>query len=162
MMKGTCSPIVQQIELTEEIKQIVLDVRIYRPIPASVQKPTIQQITHVELLNSIENQASSVSLKVIAVCEYIYLVYVREFKIRGETVYKLGRSTQENLSRYKQYPKGSLLLLLLACKDCVNVERSLIDKFKNKYTQCTEYGTEYFNGDSDEMIRDVFKEIMPE
>ena len=160
--KKACPALVNDLLLTDDIKDYILANHFYRPpvVQAPSKTPARQRVTQVELIHAIEQQASSVSLKVVAVCEYIYLVYVREFKIRGEPIYKIGRSTQENLNRFKQYPKGSLLLLLLACKDCVSTERALLAKFKTKYTQCTEYGTEYFNGNSDEMIRDVFNEIM--
>jgi hypothetical protein len=41
--------------------------------------------------------------------EYIHLLQEREFVTRAENVYKSGRTTQKNFTRFKQYPKSSKL-----------------------------------------------------
>jgi hypothetical protein len=69
------------------------------------------------------------------------------------------KSKQENIARFRQYPKGSVLLFQKICKDCDSKENILKEKFKEKYIQHTEIGIEYFEGDYNEMIQDIFLTI---
>jgi hypothetical protein len=85
--------------------------------------------------------------------QYIYLLQEREFIRLNETIYKLGKTTQPNHTRFKQYPKNSILLLQLICNDCNHTEKELIKLFKDKFIQRTDIGTEYFEGNYKEMIR---------
>jgi len=85
----------------------------------------------------------------------IYLLIEREFIRLKEQVFKIGRTKQENNKRFNSYPKGSELLLQVKCPNCVIVESHLIQMFKIKYTQCKQYGTEYFEGDPEAMIDDI-------
>jgi hypothetical protein len=87
---------------------------------------------------------------------YIYLVQTRESIKLNESIYKIGKTKRIGLERFTSYPKGSDLLFHIACPDCDILEKHLIDEFKNKYTQITDYGTEYFKGDSDKMIDNIF------
>lgn len=82
---------------------------------------------------------------------YIYLLQTREFINTKENIYKLGKSRQENLGRFKQYPKGSKLIIQLQCKNCDICEKALIKIFKENFTQKTDIGTEYFEGNPDAM-----------
>lgn len=86
---------------------------------------------------------------------YVYLIHLREFIEKNDTVYKIGRTCQERTKRFNQYPKGSILLFQSICKDCINVEKEIIKFFKIKYKQRTDFGTEYFEGDYVSMIEDI-------
>jgi hypothetical protein len=88
--------------------------------------------------------------------EYVYLVQEREFIKTNENIYKIGRTKKENLTRFNKYPKGSALLLQLTCKDCVKLETELIKCFIAKYIQRIDIGREYFQGDYENMIEDIF------
>ncbi len=55
-----------------------------------------------------------------------------------------------------QYPKGSRLILQLICNDCKILEKNIISKFKELYIQRTDIGTEYFEGNVDNMIDNIF------
>lgn len=90
---------------------------------------------------------------------YIYLLQEREFINTKKNIYKLGKTKQENLQRFKQYPKGSQLLLQQVCDDCDVLEMQLIRDFKNKYIHRKDIGTEYFEGDFNEMIKDIQAKI---
>ena len=46
---------------------------------------------------------------------YIYLLKEREFVKTEENIYKVGRTERENLTRFNQYPNGSVLLLQMIC-----------------------------------------------
>lgn len=91
--------------------------------------------------------------------EYIYMLQEREFINTKQNIYKLGKTKQENLQRFKQYPKGSKLILQQVCDNCDVLETQLIRDFKNKYIHRKDIGNEYFEGDYNEMIKDIHKMI---
>jgi hypothetical protein len=86
---------------------------------------------------------------------YIYLLQEREFVKTDEPIYKIGKTTQPNLKRLNQYPKGSKLLFQTICKDCHTTERELLFKFNNSYKPRKDIGNEYFEGDYRYMIHDI-------
>lgn len=89
---------------------------------------------------------------------YIYLIREREFLLRAEPVFKLGRGAQ-NPDRVikriaKGYKKGSEIWLTIRCpiyfyKD---VETSLIKTFRQRFEKYRD-GNEYFSGDPLEMMK---------
>ena len=90
--------------------------------------------------------------------EAVYMVHTRELYVLQKTIYKIGRSHHID-SRIKQYPKGSKIMCIVNCKNSVICEKELIRIFKAKFKQRTDYGTEYFEGDKDLMIREIFNVI---
>lgn len=88
--------------------------------------------------------------------EYIYLLQEREFVKTNENVYKIGQTKQPNLTRLLQYPNGSIVIIHTICKDCCKTERELIKLFTEKFKLRKDIGSEYFQGDRDEMRRDIF------
>lgn len=95
--------------------------------------------------------------------ENIYLLQEREFVNNKENVFKIGRSKQENTKRLIQYPKGSKLLLSIACSDCKKIENILIKNFKIKYKHRKEHiGSEYFEGDYKMMMKNIIELTMNE
>jgi hypothetical protein len=90
---------------------------------------------------------------------YIYLLQEREFKTTGQNIYKLGKTKQENLRRFKQYPKGSKLLLQQVCDNCDMLEIELIRDFKKKYIHRRDIGNEYFEGDYNDMIKYIHNKL---
>jgi hypothetical protein len=91
---------------------------------------------------------------------YIYLLREREFIKTGEEVYKIGKTEQEGLKRFKNYPNGSELLLHIKCENCSKSERILIDMFKIKYEQRKDIGAEYFEGNCDKMMKDIIDNVL--
>ncbi len=93
---------------------------------------------------------------------YIYLLQEREFIKTKENIYKLGMTQKENLERFNQYPKGSSLLLQIICNNCRDIEKNLIKIFKNTFKQRKDIGSEYFEGNSNEMIDIIYSIIKNE
>lgn len=91
---------------------------------------------------------------------YIYLLREREFIESNLNIYKIGKSTQENIKRFKQYPKNSELILQIECENCSVYEKDLINLFSLKYIKRTDLGLEYFEGNKDEMKIDIIKLTM--
>jgi hypothetical protein len=90
---------------------------------------------------------------------YIYLLQEREFIKTKEPIYKVGMTKKENHERFNQYPKGSVLLFQLICNDCKNIEKHLINIFKEKFIQRKDIGNEYFEGEYKNMIDIIYSTI---
>jgi hypothetical protein len=93
---------------------------------------------------------------------YIYLLKEREFVNSKMSIYKVGKSKQENTKRFKQYPKGSILCYQRICNDCDKMEKEIIKKFKIEFNQAKDIGNEYFEGDVNKMINIISKTIKNE
>jgi hypothetical protein len=63
--------------------------------------------------------------------EGIYLIHTREFISTNVPIYKIGRSNNI-LKRINQYPNGSIVYLIIWCKDNLIHEHNLLfDKFSD-------------------------------
>jgi hypothetical protein len=91
---------------------------------------------------------------------YVYLIQEREFVRLDEPIYKIGKTTMDNLQRIIQYPTGSRLILQTICSNCHTCEKEIIDFFKNKYKIRKDYGNEYFEGNHKEMMKDIYNIII--
>ena len=89
----------------------------------------------------------------------IYLLQTRESLFKNENVFKIGRTSQDELKRFNSYPRGSKLHLHVSCFDGVKVEKQIITLFMEKYTNAHIYGSEYFHGNLSQMMSDVLKII---
>ena len=87
--------------------------------------------------------------------EYVYVLQEREFIKTKENIFKVGKTKQENSKRFNQYPKDTILLLQTVCIDCDKTERSILSRFQSKYKQRKDIGVEYFEGDHNQMLRDI-------
>jgi hypothetical protein len=87
---------------------------------------------------------------------------IREREFSHDNVYKIGRSSMSNCTRMKSYPKGSQIICINSCIDSIKFEYVLIQLFKYKFTQETEYGSEYFRGDIKEMKNEILKLLLDE
>ena len=87
--------------------------------------------------------------------QYVYLIQERTAVIANQSIYKIGRTEQPNFDRFKGYVKGYKVLLHVACENCRVSEKMIMDQFKKKYRQATEYGNEYFEGDYKNMISNI-------
>ena len=91
---------------------------------------------------------------------YIYLLQEREFIKTKENIYKIGKTTQQNNNRFKQYPKGSILLFQIICSNCHKIEKNLIYIFKQQFKQYNDIGREYFEGDYKLMMDLIYKFVL--
>lgn len=86
---------------------------------------------------------------------YIYLIQEREFVRTGESIFKIGKTTQRLYKRMSQYPKSSMALLSVIVDDCHTAEKDLLKLFHKKYIHRSEIGAESFEGDPAEMMKDI-------
>jgi hypothetical protein len=94
--------------------------------------------------------------------EYIYILQVREFLKTNENIYKIGKTNQKFNKRFNNYPNGSVLLFQMICNNCDILEKDIIKMFKEKYIQQKDLGNEYFKGDYNIMIDDIYTIIKNE
>ena len=87
--------------------------------------------------------------------QYIYLLQEREFVNSKEKVFKVGKTRQVNFERFKQYPKGSIILLHSSCLNCDISEHKILDIFRKKFKKRTDIGSEYFEGNADDMKLEI-------
>jgi hypothetical protein len=87
--------------------------------------------------------------------KYVYLLQEREFVTKAENVYKVGRTTQINFTRFNQYPKSSKLYFQRYCGDCHICEREIIALLTERYDRRIDVGGEYFEGDVRGMVSDM-------
>ena len=95
----------------------------------------------------------------VSTLNYIYLLQEREFIKTSESVFKVGKTQQINHKRFKQYPKGSVLLFQMKCNNCHDSEKQILTEFKLKFIQRTDIGTEYFEGNESIMIDIIYQTI---
>lgn len=100
--------------------------------------------------------------EIIEKTNYIYLLQTREFISLNQNVFKIGMTTKENNKRLNQYPKGSILIMQVLCKNCKNMEKIIINKFKEIFKHRKDIGNEYFEGDYNKMIDIIYFSIQNE
>jgi uncharacterized C2H2 Zn-finger protein len=109
--------------------------------------------------NVVQSTINSVQQRLKQPTQYVYLLQERASIQLNENVYKVGRTSQNNLKRVSQYPKGSVLLLQITCCNCIATENEITSLFKNKYVQMKDYGVEYFKGNYISMIDDIYNVV---
>ncbi len=87
--------------------------------------------------------------------QYIYLIREREFIRLNELTYKIGKTKLQPNTFLSQYPQGSDLIGFNKVLDFDQAENKLIDIFKQKFKNRTEYGLEYFEGEWTEMLTEI-------
>ena len=88
--------------------------------------------------------------------EGVYLIHTRELFILKKEIYKIGRSHDMN-NRMIQYPRDSQVMFMFACENSILCEQLLIALFKTKFIQAKYYGSEYFEGSLDVMIKTMLE-----
>jgi hypothetical protein len=82
---------------------------------------------------------------------YVYIIHEREFAEKDANIYKFGR-TFDIFTRFKQYPKKSILLLSLHSTNPISHERIILDALRRTFLNRRDIGSEYFQGSLSKMI----------
>lgn len=90
---------------------------------------------------------------------YVYLIQEREFIDLIQPVYKVGKTTQPDLKRFKSYPNGSELLFHSRCYDCTKAEKNILKVFRSTFVSRKDIGAEYFEGNVWEMLNIMHKSM---
>lgn len=88
----------------------------------------------------------------------IYLIRTREFLNQNAPIFKIGKTSNHISDRLGKYGKGGEVLFTIAVplSKLDSVELDLIKDFKNKFIQKQDIGTEYFEGNYIEMMKEIF------
>lgn len=151
---------------TEEFKNLIDNTYNIITIPNSVtinRNITLQEIPekyefiNVNKYNTLINQSQNIISNIIKCpdIQRVYLVHDAVAIASNENVYKIGRTSQQDLSRFKNYTKGSKLMFLTICHNCNIIEKKIIELFKTKYINRLDRGYEFFQGDCISMIKDI-------
>jgi hypothetical protein len=137
------------IELTDDIKEYVLNNRIYK-----IPKP----------IKIVEERFRPNIIDGISSCQYLYLIRKREHVLHNENVYKVGQTIADEYSmtihRFHSYGKGSEIILIIQCIDCITLEKKLLKVFNETFKKYI-FGDEEFVGDKTEM-RKIINELVDE
>ena len=131
------------------------------------QKEEIQKLqTQLKLkeeelikIQNKEKQTITLPIKNKFETSFIYLIIEREYIKNNEDIFKIGKTTQKRLKRFDKYTNGSILLSYNRCTDCHTSEKEIIKLFKTKYKQRLDIGLEYFEGNHEDMIDDIYSII---
>lgn len=86
---------------------------------------------------------------------YIYLLQDRTAVAVNAHIYKVGKTTQPNFERFKNYPKGYKIIILTGCINCHTIEKNILELFRLKYIPRLDYDTETFEGSVISMRNDI-------
>ena len=137
MKKKVCPALLNNIELTKDIIDFIIDNRIY-VIPKEPKEPKKKVVKKDTSLENINKGA-------------IYIFYSRACKNGDEAVYKIGKSGNY-LLRKNQYDKGGDMVFVVNVKNRHEAENMIKQAFKIEFIQRRDYGIEYFEGDIMEMV----------
>lgn len=114
---------------------------------------------NIELFNNPINYLTPVITKNAGKLNILYLIQSGTDVHLKNNVYKIGKTTNEYILRYKQYPKDSKTILCISTIhiSCHIMEKILIKAFKKKFTRIR--GLEYFVGDINHM-RKLFLDLI--
>ena len=145
-LKKPCPAIVNKIELTDEIKQDIIDNRVHHlKIETKINNAKYIKKNKSNIIQNIHNDEYR---------HYIYLLRAKENVRHNENIYKIGKTkTKEltvNLERLLSYGKGTELIMISRCNNSTKLEQNILEIFNTNFTRHI-YGNEYFIGNYKEM-----------
>jgi hypothetical protein len=169
-LKNECQGILNNINLTIEIKECILANRIYiiPEVDKSKEKAEVKRLENErkaeekrleherkkELLTGIQNYIDSD-------VHYVYLIKPRANVFNKDNVLEIGRHIQKirsvNISRMSGYGDGSEIILIQKCIDCVSLEMKIKIRLNELYPR--PYGVETFIGDEN-IIRRIINKMV--
>ena len=87
---------------------------------------------------------------------FMYILQEREFIVTKQNVYKLG-ITKSLHNRINAYPKGSKIFCVMPVED--DPEIKFLHKFRERFISRADIGSEYFEGDINDMINALYTGI---
>jgi hypothetical protein len=78
------------------------------------------------------------------------IYFLQPAELKETNRYKIGYSANPDLSRIKNYKKGSRYICIMECKNPLNLEKQIIKAFNDEFKLCA--GNEYFEGDEQKML----------
>jgi hypothetical protein len=99
-------------------------------------------------------------IKIKTVQGYVYIIRECDFVRLNEDIYKIGRTAKYNPEdRFEKYRKGTEIIGFFKVNDSIECENKIIKCFSNhtNIKKMTEYGKEYFQGNKNELLGEIFQ-----
>lgn len=142
-------PNINNVELTDEIKNIVLNDRVYHPPKIDVKKR--KEVIEVEQNIVVTSNVGTSNNNSLDGTNILYLIKLREHVNNGENVFKFGRTNKTMRERLNGYPKGSEVICMFNCKHIGNsaMEKHLKDAYSDSedFKIRTDLGLEFVEGE---------------
>lgn len=113
-------------------------------------------MNNIRKIDNLNKTNNIVLNNITLVHDYIYLLREREFMKTNESIYKIGRTNQCFITRFKQYPKNSQLELVIKVNNSIVVENVLKKTLTKKFIKRKDIGDEYYEGCIKEIKKTVF------
>lgn len=147
-LKKVCPAIKNKIELTDSIKNDIIDNRKYTPLIILIKEFVKPKKTNEEYEQ-----------------HYIYLLRPKENVSNSQNVYKIGKTVSKeltvNVSRLTSYGKGTELIMIIKCINSCYLEKQILCEF-NRIFGKYKFGNEYFVGDYEEMTDIIYECVKAE
>ena len=86
--------------------------------------------------------------------EGVYLLVDREFRESQQNVYKIGREKSNCVDTFEANPCD--FIFFICVEDSLSVENAMKSRFKELFKWRSDIGLEYFEGDQNAMITEIF------
>ena len=85
---------------------------------------------------------------------HLYVIKEREFLKTNESIFKIGK-TINIVKRMPQYPKQSRVYIMFYSTNIDDMEKHLIAEFDKRFIKRTDIGSEYYECNQTELLKDV-------
>ena len=112
------------------------------------------------LYKNIYNKTKDNDIKIKIIQEYIYILRECDFVRLNEDIYKIGRTSKTNPEdRFQKYRKGTEIIGFFKVNNSIECEKIIINCFSNhdNIKKMNEYGKEYFQGDRNELLKEILE-----
>lgn len=110
--------------------------------------------------NKVVKKIPIESIEIITNNNYIYIIKEREFIKTNENVYKIGRTKRGHSKRTNEYPKDSVVMLVIKVSDDKVYETAILEHLRNVSKQRKDIGSEYFEDNFYNLSKYVMEIIM--
>ena len=147
--------------LEKQIETKIIETKIIEnlQIQIKLQEQELQVLRQIKHQKYAQTNTLPIENKDKFTTNFIYLIIEKEYITNNEDIFKIGKTTQKRLKRFDKYKSGSILLSYNRCTDCHKSEKEIIKFFKIKYKQRLDIGLEYFEGNHEDMINDIYSII---
>ena len=111
---------------------------------------------HIKICKVKKNQEVKQIPALIKIDNFMYILQEREFIVTKQNIYKLG-ITKSLHNRVNSYPKGSKIFCVMPVED--DPEIKFLHKFRESFISRADIGSEYFEGDINDMINALYTGI---
>jgi hypothetical protein len=152
----------KEIKNLEEVKNIIKGENITLKNEIK-QKQLLLNSKDIEINKLYKNRLlkdKEGDIKIKTVQGYVYIIRECDFVRLNEDIYKIGRTAKYNPEdRFEKYRKGTEIIGFFKVNDSIECENKIIKCFSNhtNITKMTEYGKEYFQGNKNELLGEIFQ-----